>query len=206
MCRLSGTLLTGILLGIALPAIAADPWLPLSKKQIIDLTVGFANTESLKIDLVDEQTKAKQTKSLADDESVWIATNPALALSILIAGKDNNIHTIRIPVFTLGMTANQEKADRVFRLLSDLFGNIYPDWPEARSWPTFSLKEAWNMNPLVTKTVPTDPNDQIIKKSMRGITSATFGVPPDIVVYVVTARDACIADVKQGNPFDRLIC
>jgi hypothetical protein len=136
----------------------------------------------------------------------WIATNPALALGILIAGKDNNIHTIRIPVFTLGVTANQEKADRVFRLLSDLFSNIYPDWPEAQSWPTVSLKEAWNINPLVTKTVPTDPNDQIIKKSMRGITSATFGVPPDIVVYVVTARDACIPDVKQGNPFDRLIC
>jgi len=206
MCRLSGTLLTGILLGIALPAIAADPWLPLSKKQIIDLTVGFANTESLKIDLVDEQTKAKKTRSLTVDESVWIATNPALALGILMAGKDNTIHTIRIPVFTLGMAANQEKADRVFRLLSDLFSNIYPDWREAQSWPTASFKEAWNISPLVTKAVPTDPNDQIIKKSMRGITSATFGVPPDIVVYVVTARDACIPDVKQGNPFDRLIC
>ena len=27
-----------------------------------------------------------------------------------------------------------------------------------------------------------------------------------LVVYVIMARDACIPDVKQGNPFDRLIC
>jgi hypothetical protein len=54
--------------------------------------------------------------------------------------------------------------------------------------------------------MPLDRNDQVIKKTLGGITSATFGVPPDIVVYTITARDSCIPDAKQGNPFDRLIC
>jgi hypothetical protein len=144
---------------------------------------------SLKIELVDEKTKVKKTKSLAVVESVWVATDAALAMGILMAGKDENIHTIRIPVFTLGISANQEKADRLFRLLSDLFSNIFPDWPDARGWPMSSLKEAWNIHPLVAKKMPTDPNDLIIKKNFGGITSATFGVPPDIVVYTITARD-----------------
>jgi hypothetical protein len=121
-------------------------WLPLTKSQIVNLTVGSANTESLKIELVDEQTKVKKTKSLAVDESVWAVTNAALAMGILMAGKDENIHTIRIPVFTLGISANQERTDRVYRLLSDLLSNVFPDWPEARGWPMSSLKEAWNIH------------------------------------------------------------
>jgi hypothetical protein len=205
MGRLAGVLLTTVLTASVSPAFASD-WVPLTKSQIVNLTVGSANTESLKIELVDEQTKVKKTKSLAVDESVWVATNAALAMGILMAGRDENIHTIRIPVFTLGMLANQEKTDRFFGLLSDLFSNIFPDWPEARGWPMSSLKEAWNINPLVTKKTPSDPNDQIIKKNLGSITSATFGVPPDIVVYTITARDSCIPDLKQGNPFDRLIC
>jgi hypothetical protein len=205
MGRLAGVLLTTILTASVSPAIPSD-WLPLTKSQITNLTVGSANTESLKIELVDEQTKVKKTRSLAVDESVWVATNATLAMGMVMAGKDENIHTIRIPVFTLGLSANRDKADRVFRLLSDLFINIFPDWPEARGWPMSSLKEAWNINPLVTKKMPTDPNDQIIKKNLGGITIATFGVPPNIVVYTITARDGCIPDVKRGNPFDRLIC
>jgi hypothetical protein len=69
-----------------------------------------------------------------------------------------------------------------------------------------SLKEAWNIHPLVTKKMPADPNDLIIKKNLGGITSATFGVPPDIVVYTITGRDGCVPDVKQGDPPDQLIC
>jgi len=196
MDRLALVLLTTIFMASVSSGIASD-WLPLSRSQTVNLTVGSANTESLKIELVDEQAKAKKTKALAPDESVWVAVNTTLAMGILMAGKGENIHTIRIPVFTLGMSANQEKADRFFGLLSDLFSNIFPDWPEARAWPMNSLREAWNINPLVTKKMPTDPNDQIIKKKLGGITSATFGVPPDMVIYTITARDGCIPDVSR---------
>jgi hypothetical protein len=51
---------------------------PPTKSQIVNLTVGSAKTESLKIKLVDEQTEAKKTQSLTIDESVWVATNAAL--------------------------------------------------------------------------------------------------------------------------------
>jgi hypothetical protein len=205
MGRLAVLPLTMILIGSASPAIASD-WLPLTKSQAVKLTVGSASTESLKIELVDEQTKAERTRSLAADESVWVAINAALAMGILMAGKDESIHTIRIPVFMLGLSANQGRADRFFGLLSDLFSNIFPDWPEARGWPMSSLKEAWDIHPLAAKKTPADPNDLIIKKTLGGITTATFGVPPDIVVYTITARDSCIPDLKQGDPLDRLIC
>ncbi len=98
---------------------------------------------------------------------------------------------------------DREKLDGVLRALSGLFKSLYPDWPEAQDWPTASLKAAWDTSPLVTKTMPADPNDQIIKKHLHGITSATFGVPPDVVIYTITAREACVPDVKQGNPFER---
>jgi hypothetical protein len=58
----------------------------------------------------------------------------------------------------------------------------------------------------MAKKMPTDPNDLIIKKKCGDITSATFGVPPDIVVYTIAARDGCIPDAKQGDPLGRLIC
>jgi len=188
---------------VSLAASAADVWLPLTKTQIISQTVGSASIENLKVELVDAETLAKKTRSLEANESVWVALNSALAMVMVLAGKGENIHSIRVPVITL---AERENLEGVFRLLSGLFKSIYPDWPEAQDWPKASLEAAWNMSPLVKKTMPTDPNDQIVKKRLHGITSATFGVPPDIVVYTITTRGACVPDVKQGNPFDRLIC
>jgi hypothetical protein len=196
MGRLACALLTTILIASVSPAIASD-WLPLTKSQIVNLTVGSANVESLKIKLGDEQTKAKYAKSLAADESMWVAHNPALAMAIAMAGKDENIHTIRIPVPFTSMVP-KERGDRVFRLLSDLFSNIYPDWPEARDWPKSSLKEAWDKYNEARK-MPAEPNDQIIKKTLGGITSATFGAAPDIVFYTITVRNVCIPDMKQGK-------
>src|SRR5215470_15508640 len=78
MSRFASALLIAILLGTGSPASASDRWLPLTKTHIVDLTVGSANVESMKVELVDEKTRAKKTKSLASDESVWLATNPTL--------------------------------------------------------------------------------------------------------------------------------
>jgi hypothetical protein len=133
------------------------------------------------------------------DDEVWVATNPGPELHIILAGRDDNIHSLRVRVVTLS-----HKANRGLAVVSAIYRAVYPTWTEAAEWPIKSLREAWERSPLNDKTPPLeDANDVIVKRSVGGITSATFGVPPDFVDYAITARKQCIPYVDRGNPLER---
>jgi hypothetical protein len=60
------------------------------------------------------------------------------------------------------------------------------------------------MHPFSYKGPPLkDPSNVIIKKNIDGIISATFGVPPDIIFYTVTARPLCVPRVDESKPLQR---
>jgi hypothetical protein len=167
-----------------------DAWLPLSRSEITQLTVGAANTESLKIETTDVQ-KAKLTGFLPPNDTIWIASNPAIPLAIVLAGLDQNVDSLRITLPVVDYSHTQ--ADRVFAILAVLFKRVYPEWADAPKWPSNSLLEAWKKGSVSTKEI-------------GGITSATFGVPPDVVVYTITTRAQCVPNANRGNPFQRPIC
>jgi hypothetical protein len=187
---LMGLILAMAPLGQSLAQPDSDSWLPLKRSEIVQLTVGATNVESLKIETSDVQ-KAKLTGFLPPNDTIWIASNPAIPLTMVMAGRDPNVDSLRVTVPVVNYSKPQ--ADRVFAILGVLFKRLYPDWTDAAKWPAESLLEAW------TKS-------QIIRKEINGITSATFGVPPDVVVYTITTRDQCVPDANRGNPFQRLIC
>lgn len=147
-----------------------------------------------------ETEKARLANALSAGESVWIATNPAIPLSVVMAGKDDRIHTVRVTVPIVNYSKTQ--SERALKVLSELFRLAYPDWTEAKDWPIRSLTDAWNT--FGRKDIKT-ANDRIVRKELNGMTSATFGVPPDIVVYTITARAHCVP-TADGNPFQRVIC
>ena len=50
-----------------------NSWLPLSRSEIIQLTLGATNAETLKIETSDEQ-KANLTGFLPSDDTIWISS------------------------------------------------------------------------------------------------------------------------------------
>lgn len=197
-------------------------WLPLTRSDLAELLAGGKNGGAVKIETLDalfaaaetgrepqiskrehwlQAEKSRLSNILASGETVWVASNADIPLTIVAAGKAERIHTLRIQFPIVNYSESQAK--RAQDTLSDLFTRIYPEWAEAREWPRQSLQDAWDTyRPNAIKS----PNDRIVRKAVDGITSATFGVPPDIVVYTVTVRERCIPDAGQRGLFQRIIC
>ena len=227
--KVSVLVLTAFLVaGLAARAWAAEEggWLPIKRADLMRLVAGEGNdTDTVKImgreemiSILRAGAKAKpeiveraeaKWKELSDllapDSEVLLLSGPAYPGGVLAAGSGENIHSIRIALYTLGLS-RKEQSDVVFNFLSQLFKALYPDWADAGDWPTTSWKESWAMYAPDRQRSLTDPNDVIIRKELNGITSATFGIPPDIVVFTATARAKCVPNVRPGNPFERIIC
>jgi hypothetical protein len=210
------------------PAAAADDrgWLPLKKTDVVRLLAQDADIAAVHVETFaqaiakarDLNTKrareleaqqSELTNAVGPDDQVWVATNTVLDFGIVMAGRDEDIHSLRMMVVTL----DQRTIDRVFAIVMAIFKAVYPTWIEAEQWPIRSLQQAWDLHPLNDKRPPLqDANDVIVKRSIGAITSATFGVPPDLVVYVITARSQCVPFVDRGNPLEqhnplaRMIC
>jgi hypothetical protein len=207
-------------------AVEEGGWLPIKRADLVRLVAGEGNdTDKVKIvgreemisilrggakakPEVVERAEAKWKELsdlLAPDNEVLFLSGPAYPRGVLAAGSGENIHSVRIVLVTLGLS-RKEESDAVFNFLSQLFKALYPDWADAGDWPSTSLKESWAMYAPDRQRSLADPNDVIIRKELNGITSATFGIPPDIVVFTATARAKCVPDVRRGNPFERIIC
>ena len=211
-----------------------DGWLPLKRSDVIRLLAAEKDIEVVKVDTLDELRRILSVDSksapdkihylaarpselssilsgnenLAPDDIISIVGNAAIPLTIVTAGNNEDIHSLRITAPVVNY--RESELPRVYGVLSALFKRLYPGWPDAGEWPMKSLQQAWDNHPL-NKTLK-DPNEMIIRKQLDGITSATFGVPPDIIFYTVTAREQCVPRIDESNPlrrvdpFRRLIC
>jgi hypothetical protein len=201
---------------VATPLAAQTAWLPLKKADVIRIlaedagnavTVETLQEKIAKVRSSDaerareiEAQQTELTNLFGPDDQVWIATNPGPGLGIAVAGRDEHIHSLRIPVGIL----DQRKVHRAYAIVSAIYNAVYPTWTEAKEWPVTSVREAWRRHPLNEKRAPLeDANDVIVKRSIGGITSATFGALPDLAVYAITAREQCIPFVDRGNPLER---
>ena len=180
----------------------AEAWLPVTRSDVDAIAARALHIEGLKS--VSIVLPANQRDGLAPGDTVWGILGEKRPLGIVMAGEGERIHTIHIyfPIVNESETQSRE----AIKLMDALFARVYPDWPGAQTWPQDSLGASWNGSPLVTHTVPTDPNDLIIRKTLGGITSSTVGVPPDLVVYSITTRARCVPDAKRENPFQRAVC
>jgi hypothetical protein len=222
--RWSPALALFIVLMMPTAGIGSGPWLPVQRSEILRLLAGDADIESLKVLPLDEwlgvlrsainpktrdidrleAMKIELAKVLGPGEIVWVSTKEDALLGIVMAGRDENIHSLRLVVPVVNYS--QDQSDHIFRTLSALFTASFPAWSDAAEWPIRSLHESWNRSPLVRDEPLSDPDDLVVRKHVDGVRNATFGVPPDIVVYTMTMRDHCVPSISKGNPFERLIC
>ena len=223
--KLIGPLLLGaaLALGPPPPSHATNPWLPLDRTTLTRI-LGEASdgappaTQSLD-DIYAERRKAVagnpealarlQKRYEADtnrlgSSTVWLLYGQNLPYWIAMSGDGEKVHSLKVSVPVVNHGKKESKA--AFDALTQLFTTLYPDWPEATEWPGRSLAASWEASPLVRKTPLENPDEVFIRHSAQGITSTTYGVPPDIVVYEVTVRERCIPSLAQGNPFERAIC
>jgi hypothetical protein len=213
-------------LGTCPPVSAAETagsWLPLERSALIEVLSQGAEANPPTVQTLDEYlaqkhdaSKAEPTPSEKADsptiaaskrlapDTIWLVYGPEFPFWVAMAGDGERIHSVRITVPVVNHSA--EENDRAFSALSDLFKRIYPQASDADTWPKLSLGAAWNNHPLARKEPLSDPDEVFFRRSANGITSSTFGVPPDIVVYDITVRENCIPAANQGNPFKRIIC
>jgi len=213
---------TLILAAFAAVADARSQWLPISKSDLLAIMFEKLNSAP-KVKMFSDDLRAERSKPGLDREaierfdamsneiatlvgdSVWVATTNNPPLRVTFAAQGDRVHTIRIYVPVVSFR-DKQAAEQVFANLSNLFARTYPAWPSAKNWPKDSLGRTWNANPLLTNMPVRDSNDLIPKTSIDGITSATFGVPPDLVIYTITTRPECVPDTHKFDPFSRLIC
>ncbi|HET7084964.1 MAG TPA: hypothetical protein VFI23_09360 [Rhizomicrobium sp.] len=196
---------------VAIP-VQAQTFLPIDRSKVLSL-FGADNFKEMPIPAENAPADIKQLQ--ADGDTVWIFYDKSIQTRIAMAGHDGHIHSLRILVAVVN---NSEQINnQVLAALSSLFSTIYPDWSEAKEWPRQSLSLSWSatareMNPNTRRGASTGTEDDLIpSRRASGITASTFGVPPDLVVYAVTTRDACVphrsaSGRPQDDPIKRLIC
>jgi hypothetical protein len=162
--------------------------------------------------------KHRLASILAPDEVVWIGYSKAPTHKadanpggyVVTAGRGEQIHSIRLTLSTVPMSWMAEKDQKqILDALSALYARMFPAWPEAAEWPIKSAKETWERHVRFNSPDKGDlkgPDDIIVRKQVENITTATFGVPPDVLVFVVSVRDKCLPRGDHDNPFGRLIC
>lgn len=207
-----------------LPVVApASPkWLPIEKSEVLALFVsefGLGNDDILSMEqwlnqlrikyaddpkrlarVNEEQSRMKAEQG--DEDEIWFVGRRSLPLLVAMIGVGEQVHSLRIGVPVVNLS--KEEGERTFRVLSDLFEAIYPDWSDAKNWPTTSLKDSWNR--LAAMQRGDDPDKTLVRETRNGITSTTFGVPPDLVIYAVTVRKRCLPTATTGNPYERIVC
>lgn len=179
------------LLLCATTASAAEKYLSIDPNKIIKI-FGLKKVE---------RTTAASLKDLADsnpDDFVWTASDSPRDIIIFMAGQGEKIYSLRIWVPVVNLP--QKKNDEVFRKIDLLFSSLAPDWKGAGKWPEESLGVSWKAVADAMASPPGNIAAFIPLKVADGMTFSTFGIPPDLVTYYVTTRDACIPRMNPAKP------
>lgn len=202
-------------------------WLPLTKEDLQNLVVAEldseprvfqsldeafseeANKPSITPDKIAEMTRRVVSirRNLEKGEDLWFLGGEDLPVGITIAGTEKQIHTLNIywPI----VNHTEETNNKVFEFLSVVYQKVFPEWEEASNWPKESLREAWGVvaDYYEYKNKRELENyDPLIDLTRGGITSTTYGVPPDIIFFNITTQTECIPTLEKGNPFQKSIC
>lgn len=185
---------------------ADDGWLSLSRAQIMRIFDVSSAQE------VPNSPQPRRDIARLQDEgdTVWVSVNEKLQFQLAMAGRGDKVHSLR--VYILIVNLSHEQSDKTFEILKVFFAAEFPQWKEAKDWPTQSITSAWNASAKAMDKKPFNTDDIITKKTINGETVSTFGVVPDIILYAATARQDCIPKLSSSssdpmdNPIQRLVC
>jgi hypothetical protein len=207
-------------------------WLPFSQTELIRMLkeAGFENPmvqsyeEAIGADLTQPGLTEEQKARLAERNketteierkrlstvlapgdiisAIWAQPGP---LIIVVAGRADQIHSFRATVPVVNYS--DADAKRVLEFISLLFTKTYPNWADAKDWHLASAQRTWEAwSRVVDKGDSSAQADLIAVHRQDGMTAATFGVPPDIIVYTITTRQRCVPSLEGKDPMQRSIC
>ncbi len=183
----------------------SDGWLRLSRTQIMHIFEVSSAQE------LPSGTQPRRDIARLQDEgdTVWVSVNEKMQFRLAMAGRGDKVHSLRVYIPILNLSS--EQSDKVFEILKAFFAAEFPQWQEAKDWPTQSMASAWKGSGNAMDRKPFNPDELITKKTIGGETVSTFGVVPDIILYAATARQDCIPKLSPSsdpmeNPIQRLVC
>jgi len=144
---------------------------------------------------------AFEALDLENGREVLAASYPASVqrqvLWIGIFGEPADPHTVRIDFFPERAqgTETQAAGDAIARLMMALF----PDWSDAARWPEVAGNRAWQETAKAMQDEADAPaRAPVIEGQRDGAWLASLGVPPRVISYVITTRDACRPSQGEG--------
>lgn len=122
---------------------------------------------------------------------------------IAIIGNDDGIHT----VWTYFPIVGVPDTEAAFVFFKGFFESLLPGWPQAATWAETSLGDAWGPAAAAYRDPMISYNETIARTSVGGVSLATSGVPPDLVIYRMTVRQECekVSDYLLAKP-RRALC
>lgn len=113
--------------------------------------------------------------------------------SVVLIGNGERIHTLwfYFPIL------NVRDTDAAFAFYRGIFDHLLPEWTAGGDWAEQSLSASWEPagRAFIDPTISID--DTIARHTEGGVRLATWGVPPDLVFYRITARAEC----EKISPF-----
>jgi hypothetical protein len=165
-------------------------------------------TDEQKARRADQQAKERERLSsvLAAGDTVWAILAEPGPLIITAAGRGEQVHSLRatLPV----VNYSEANAHRILEFISLLFMKTYPNWDGAKLWHQESAARTWQAwSRVVDDHDASAQADLIAVHRQDGITAASFGVPPDVIIYTITTRERCVPTLEQtDNLMQRSIC
>jgi hypothetical protein len=161
---------------------ATGATLPVSRQEIV---AGFAEHGL--------PAEAFEEISLEDGREVLAASFPPTAsrqaLWVGIFGSAEAPHTVRMDLFPADTTP--EEAVAIADTVDDLVATMFPNWSEGAEWPAIAGARAWQEAEKVRAQEGGARQIPIFETERNGIWLGALGVPPQVLSYVFTARQAC---------------
>jgi len=224
IATLSSLLIGGVFL---LSTSEKETWLPITKTEIVriiaegmgaDSKDSFSPVEYKRLYRSQIYFRTITGKELIPpDYQVWRIPNEATPFGFAMVGKGEKIHSLKVMVPIVDY--RDKDWEQTERIVSNLFKTVFPDWPKAGGWPLKSANKAMEMAGLWYEkkhkaqkmpylTRQEEFQKLYISKSINGISSITFGIPPDIFSYTITARERCIRTKfeRLRDPLGGIVC
>lgn len=118
--------------------------------------------------------------------------------SVLLIGDGERVHTVWFYFPVLNISDPQP----VWAFYAGFFDYLLPGWAGGNDWAEVSLGKAWGASAKAYQDPMISFEEMIARETVAGVALSTWGVPPDIVTYRVTARAGCekISDYLLAKP------
>jgi hypothetical protein len=166
----------------ATEAPATGEALPLSRQEILAAFAANGLPAEAFEDLVLEDGRevfAASFTRTAGRQALWVG----------VFGSGAAPHTVRMDLFPID--TGPEEALAIAGAMDGLLSTMFPDWQDAADWPEVAGARAWDQAEELRAKEAGGQRIPILETKRNDVWLGALGVPPDVLSYVFTVREAC---------------